>query len=254
MIRAIAKTHSPRIKRKDNRMIGQFSTLVGSGRLAHSLGILWIVAMSLWPASLVAETPDCVTTMSKQIIAGTLDSSSPVCPAITNSWEIRLHDRIGQVGFLVDGTALGILHLPQRSDVSVEEWPLPVVLLPVSDHVWSINELYRGEVLYTDDPMRFFLWTPGNSRNGYQPNGVDWGDDSARLFRCTAKDSYEKCITYYPIPNCIGDRENYDEVVISARQESSLNAQDLLDTFEHTDEIMRLIAESAWIALCGGKK
>lgn len=239
------KAFRPRQTRVAGRMLVR-STLTKVARRA----VIALAFLNIQATLVAAETPECVVELEAQIRLGVFAFSDPFCVEETAPWTVWLHDRIGQVGFLIDGTALGILHMPQRDAVPVENWPLPVALLPLSDHTWSVNDILDGKVLSSDDPMRYFLWTPGNSRNGYQPNGVDWGDAEARMFRCTRREDQEKCITYYPIPNCLGNDEPYGEIVLSVRRESAIGVAEMLDDYGVTDKVAHAIVRSTWAALC----
>lgn len=241
----VLKAFKPRQRKNARSALARRSITLATRRAVIALAIL-----SFQSPLVSAQTPGCVIDIEAQIRQGVFNFEDPFCVEAVAPWTVMLHNRIGQVDFLIDGTALGILHMPQRDAVPVEDWPLPVALLPLSDHTWSVTDILDGKVLSSDDPMRYFLWTPGNSRNGWQPNGVDWGDAEARMFRCTRREDQEKCITYYPIPNCLGNDEPYGEIVLSVRRESAIGVAEMLDDYGVTDKIAHAIVRSTWAALC----
>jgi hypothetical protein len=200
---------------------------------------------------LLANTSSCMAEIDNLTLENIFDLVLPSCSEVVAPWEIELHHNIWSVGFLTDGTSLGILHMPQRDTIAPQDRPLPIVLLPLSEHTWSVNELLDGQVLLDEEPIRFFLWTPGNSKSGYEPDGVDWGDAEARLFRCIKEKNEEGCVTHYAIPNCIGNDEKREEIVLSAYRKSTATVVEMLDGFVSTDKIAHAIVESAWASICG---
>jgi hypothetical protein len=207
-----------------------------------------LLAFGLAPTPLQATVPACVAEMAEAIPTHDFGDTLPICPIAAAPWDIRLHRHT--IGQMTDGTALGILHMPQPDDIPYEDRPLPVVLLPRSQNVWSIGYMYRGEVLPERVGQRYFLWAPGNNnRRGFTPDEVDWGDAAARMFRClTYKE--ESCITYYPIGNCRIEEAEGTEFMLSVRRQDSMDVIDMLDTFEPADKLARVATEAARAALC----
>ena len=211
-----------------------------------------LLILLLGPANLHAEGtefPQCVSEMADAIRAGTQDSSKPICAEELAPWQVTLHRH--PAGWLTDGTALGLLHMPQRDDVPQEEWPLPVVLVPRSEHVWYIGSIHNGHILPELVGQRYFLWTPGNSQSGFGPDNVTWGHDAARMFRCLSYNG-ERCITYYPVRRCSLLDESGPDYVLVVRREDDLDVTKLLDTFGPVDEVARMLSEVAVTAICEG--
>lgn len=219
-------------------------------RGASALHLILLLA----PAHLGAkdlELLPCVAEMADAIRAGTQDGSQLICEEELAPWQATLQHHT--VGWMTDGTALGLLHMPQRDDVPQDDWPLPVVLLPRSEHVWYVGSMYKDHILPELVGLRYFLWTPGNSRSGFGPDNVSWGQDSARLFRCLSHDG-QSCITYYPVKSCSVEERDEPDSVFVVRRKDDMDPVDLLESFKPADDLLGVLAESAWAAKCRGDK
>jgi hypothetical protein len=221
------------------RHAGLWRTLV----LAATIAVFGLISK---PAQ--AEVPDCLAEMKEVIRANIYEMYFTVCANRSEPWTIMFF-RAGH-GAMTDGTALRVFHMPQPDMVPVEEWPLPVVLMPKSAHVWYVGYMYKGEVLPEFAGLREFVWAPGNNRSGFRPDGVDWGDDAVRVFRCLALEGQESCVTYYPIRNCDVLNDEETDFFVQAFRDADMDVVKLLDTFGPADDLASLAAEAAWDALC----
>ena len=216
----------------------------------HRLVFVALVILGLeaipWSAEM-SEVPECIAEMVEEIRTHSFDDSLPICSVAAAPWVIRLHR--STIGPMTDGTALGVLHMPQPDNIPQEDRPLPVALLPRSENVWYIGYIYSGEVLPELIQHRYFLWAPGHNRHNWTPDEVDWGDDAARMFRCLAYEG-ERCITYYPIRNCSIDDPAGSEYMLSVRRQDNIDVIEMLDSFGSVDKLVRLVNEAAWAALC----
>ena len=185
----------------------------------------------------------------RAIHAGTQDGSQLICAEELAPWQATLQQHT--VGWMTDGTALGLLHMPQRDDVPQDDWPLPVVLLPRSEHVWSVGSMYKDHILPELAGLSYFLWTPGDSRNGFGPDNVDWGQNSARLFRCLSHDG-QSCTTYYPVKSCTGEERDEPDLVFVVRRKDDMGPVGLLESFKPADGLLGVLAEAAREAKCRG--
>lgn len=186
--------------------------------------------------------------MAKVIRANTFDHDFTVCPTASAPWTIPFFS--SYVGAMTDGTTLGVFHMPQPDNIPMEDRPLPVVLIPKSQHVWNVGYMYNGQVL-PESNLRGFIWAPGNNRSGWAPDEVNWGADAARLFRCFAYKGKERCVTYHPIRNCEvtgGGKEV--GFFVQVRRQEDLAVLAMLDTFGPADDLASIAAKAALEAVC----
>jgi hypothetical protein len=111
-----------------------------------------IIALVSTPAR--AEVTDCIAEMAKVIRANTFDHDFTVCATESAPWSIKFFK--GYIRAMTDGTALRVFHMQQPDKVPVDEWPVPVVLMPKSEHVWHVGYMYKGEALPEGTRLREF--------------------------------------------------------------------------------------------------
>lgn len=192
----------------------------------------------------------CLEEINKDTVIDIIDSESSICPESSGAWTIRLHLNKAGSGPLTDGTLLHILHLSQPDFAPDDKKPLPIVLMPLTDQVWAVKQMLDGIIL--SDPVReqYFIWSPGRNRDATSPYGVNWGDDSALLFRCLPIKG-GSCITYYAIPDCynVGDVDAF----ISVRRPATvpINNETLAD-FAPLDQLSVELRDRVRSALCMG--
>lgn len=175
------------------------------------------------------------------------DRSVDLCPEESGPWLIQLHDGIGKQGFLTNGSALNLFHLPQPDAAAAAGVVLSVVLSPLSDSVWSVGFVPQGELTEQPNPHTHYVWAPGNNARGpaVQPD-IDWGQDEPRFFRCLTYQGF-RCITYYavaPCPVSEAEDDGWSALVLSVRRDVEAEGPGILDGYGEIDALAhRLAAE-----------
>lgn len=210
--------------------------------LLSSLRALSFLILGSHPSSAVADNNECAKELAHSIENGQFYQPLVSCVGGSVGWTFKV--MLSSAGPMIDGTALGVFHMPQPDIIPESSRPLPVLISPLSNQVWKVEQVHNGEKYPSGTGFRYYVWAPGNNRSGWKPDGVLWGRDSVRMFRCLAHDGMS-CITYYVVPSCSEDGENTRPLVISVSRSAELEPVALFDSFEQADlaahEILRLL-------------
>jgi hypothetical protein len=150
---------------------------------------------------------------------------------------------------MIDGTALGLFHMPQPDIVPEEAQPLSVILTPISPQLWRTEQVFQDQRFPSGSGFHYYIWAPGNNQSGWRPEGVDWANDSARMFRCLEYGG-QRCITYYVVRSCEDGGGALPRLVLSVSRQGNLSILDMFSSFELVDDAARRVTDTIWKTTC----